>query len=220
MTCLTIPNLICREHEIDKDFKTPVRNHIKFPDVEEKKGTFAKKKTVFKEKKEKQTTPLPADSKKIASKTNFFSREGSHHKTARRQNEILSSPMKKDKEKLIKLAAGLNTAKKIKLNDTSKREARPSVVKDNKPSLGERLFAYMNTGSEQGKQDTPDDDVNKTAVAKSTTISLSSALPLLDSDSERRYLFYFEYEYIQIPTLHSCIPHLLFFFVMNLMMLQ
>ena len=190
------PIFLFREHEIDDELGTPVRNHIKFPGDEEKKSTLAKKKTTIVEKWHKQTSESLGlgDRKKIESKTRVHFEEPRQERTtsALKQTKKSSSALRPGGNKSFgKLVSGSSIPRKVKVNNVVKKELKSPRSDENKISLGNRFFAHVNGSSEpayQGEEDSENEDLNMAAVVKRET-NFSSGLPPLDADSEKRYIF-------------------------------
>ncbi|PON94145.1 DNA (cytosine-5)-methyltransferase [Trema orientale] len=193
-----LPNRIliyCLKHEIDEEIGTPVRNHVKFPGAEEKKSTSGKMKTSIGEKRQKQTSGLLGDGKKNVSKTKITvlpseeSLQGRTTYAASKLTKKSSFALKVgSKETSGKLSSGSNTPKRKKVNDASRKELNSPMAED---SLGNRLFELMNERSgtvKSGKQSTSDGKLNKATTVNPATEKLSSELPPLDADRERRLL--------------------------------
>lgn len=196
VTCLMVfPILLTRNHEIDEVLKTPIRDHIIFPGVENKRFSGSLK-TGAEGKKRKQTSEFQGDREKLVSNKRIIASgkpyQGRIGHAASKQNEKSSTVEVGGNKKNGKLFSGSNSARKVKVHDVSRKELKSPNVEENKSSLGDRLFALVDKGSEQlksGKQDRPDNELNKTAKVKPPTKNLSNEPPPLDADSERRYLF-------------------------------
>lgn len=179
-----LPNRIliyCLKHEIDEELGTPHRNHIKFPGVQEKKSTLAKKKVGTEETRQKQGSESLGDRKKIESKARVFPSEGvcqGKTASAAHKQSRLSSALKvggKQTASAGKLSSGSSISKKAKVNDATKKETKSPVAEEVKASLGDRLYEHMFEKSEPAKLERQD-----------TAKGLSSGLPPLDADSETR----------------------------------
>ncbi|GAV87260.1 DNMT1-RFD domain-containing protein [Cephalotus follicularis] len=187
-----LPNRIliyCLKHEIDDEIKTPIRDHIKFPDLAGKTSTF--------EEKKKKAFELLAN-KVVSKKSKLTSgdsiRDGSAVKTPKQFSAAV--PVRDGSKKIEKMSSGVNSLKKVKVTDLSRKSSKEGVksvsmqvdksfTDSENVSLGEQLYAFMTKGSEQvkrGKQDSTD------AGNKLTTKKLSSKLPVfdLDANTERR----------------------------------
>lgn len=173
-----------RKHEIDEELGTPHRNHIKFPGVQEKKSTLAKKKVGTEETRQKQGSESLGDRKKIESKARVSTSEGvCQGKTASAalKQSRLSSALKvggKQTASARKLSSGSSISKKAKVNDATKKETKSPIAEGVKASLGDRLYEHMFEKSEPAKLERQD-----------TAKGLSSGLPPLDADSETRSEF-------------------------------
>ncbi|XP_048328713.2 protein ENHANCED DOWNY MILDEW 2 isoform X3 [Ziziphus jujuba] len=184
-----LPNRIliyCLKHEIDRDLKTPIRNHIKFPGVEEKKSFLGNMKTSAEGKKRRQTSELLEDRENPVSKKRIIgsgkSSQGRFYHAASKQNEESYSVKVGGNKNITKKFSGLNTTTRV-----PKKDLKSSDVVEDKAFLGDGLFAQVSKGSERlksGKQDTPDDELNKAATLPPK--NLSNEPPTLDCDSERR----------------------------------
>ncbi|CAL2254900.1 unnamed protein product [Prunus armeniaca] len=192
-----LPNRVliyCTKHEIVESIGTPIRDHVKFPDVKEKKTTIVKRKTGFDEKKRKWTTESFLDREKsVTKKRNLSSEEfrrGQTAPTLSRQKLKLPFPAKVGGSKTSeKVPSRLDISRQVKVNSSLKKEIKTSVAEGKKSSLGDQLFDYMK-GSEQvksGKQGKPDGECNSATVNPASK-KLSSEEPSLDAASERRLL--------------------------------
>lgn len=190
---MVVPILLYRKHEIDEELGTPIRNHVKFPGMGEQKRTFGNKKFNIGEKRQKQTSEFLGDRKKIDSKTRVLPSEESHQGrttyAASKQSKKSTSALKVGgKKNTGKLSFGSSTSKKVKGNDASRKEQNSPMTEENK-SLGNRLFELANL-EKPGKQYISDGELNKAAVVNPATKKLSSDLPPLDADRERRFLLF------------------------------
>lgn len=184
-------SLLIREHEIDEEVGTPIRDHVKFPDVDEKKTTVVKKKTVFEENKRRLTSESLVVRDSSVSKKRKLSSEGLFRgRTAptiskQKMTSVAKVGGSRTNEKV---PFGLDLSRKGMVKNTLKREVEISVEK--KPSLDNRLCAYVKgSGSVKfGKQDTSDGELKseKTAKVDPTSKTLSSPPASLDSARERR----------------------------------
>ncbi|XP_038688579.1 protein ENHANCED DOWNY MILDEW 2 isoform X2 [Tripterygium wilfordii] len=182
-----LPNRIliyCLKHEIDEELGTPIRDHIIFPSVGEKKSNL--------KRKIKQESGLLKSQGKILQKNRSFSSEESFGGMARKVTKELPSAVKKGEATHgnKRLPHEPDSLRKVRGNDASQKFAKrikKSVPADASiPSLGDRLFNLMTQGSEKvvAQQDTPDG--NKTAAKKPTAKEIDHQLPPLDVDTERR----------------------------------
>ncbi|XVF03728.1 hypothetical protein REPUB_Repub05bG0018800 [Reevesia pubescens] len=191
--------IYCLKHKINDDIGTPERDHIKFPFVEDRK-------IAFNERKKRKASDLLTSHEKVGLKKKSLALGAtSQERTAMKAAKQLSSVVKdgQTSKKSEKFTPGTNSIKKVKATASSKKPLRQdsksvpmemgksSATDGNKTSLGDRLFTFMSRDSEQvklGRQDRLKCGINKTAMAKSTAKSLSSGVPSLDADSEKRLL--------------------------------
>ncbi|BBH02074.1 ENHANCED DOWNY MILDEW 2 [Prunus dulcis] len=184
-----LPNRVliyCLKHEIVKRIKTPIRDHLKFPDVNEKK-------TGLEEKKKKRAAESVLDREKsVTKKRNLPSEEFYRGKTAHTiSKQKLKSPcaVKVGASRTTeKVPFGLDISRRVKVNSSLKKEIKTSVAEERKSSFGDMLFGVK--GSEQvksGKQGKPDGERNS-AVVNLASKKLSSAPPSLDVATKRRLL--------------------------------
>ncbi|KAF4349475.1 hypothetical protein G4B88_015908, partial [Cannabis sativa] len=183
-----LPNRIliyCLKHEIDEDLGTPVRNHVKFPGVEEQKSTFRKKSTSIGEKRQKQTAELLTDRKKTKTRVPPLekSHEGRTTHAESKQSKKSFSAVKVGGKNTGKLPVGSSIYKKVKVNDASREEMNSPMAEENN-SLGDKLYTSGSVKSR--KRDTS--DVDKAAIVNPATKRSSSDLPPLDADREKRLL--------------------------------
>lgn len=183
---MVFPTLLSRKHEIDEEIGTPVRNHIKFPGVEDQKSTFGKKKTSIVEKKQ-QTSDVLGERKKIYSKTRVLpleeSQQGRTTSAASKQSKKSFSALKVGgKKNTGKLSSGSSIPQKVKVNDASTKELKSPRAEGNKPSLGDMLYEHVWPGEARS-----DGELNKAGIVKPATKRLSSEPPL-DADRKRRSL--------------------------------
>jgi len=86
-----------------------------------------------------------------------------------------------------------NEASKRGLNESKRplvpKETRKSEGAENKSSLGAKLFAFWQNGSEQINSGNKVNNVANNSQHVKPTKKLSSALPSLDEDAERRWIF-------------------------------
>ncbi|KAK9268634.1 hypothetical protein L1049_000391 [Liquidambar formosana] len=171
-----LPNRIliyCLKHEIDEEIGTPIRKHIKFPDVEKKKNIASE-------------MPLGKE-KGMLKKRSLASEDSPRERTAMKapkQVEKLSSALKEDP--LIKSRATDASRKSSRDNvkSVSVKADKSSTADENKISLGERLYNLMS----KGKQDTDDGDLDRMVAVKPAMKKSNSSPHRLDADSERRLL--------------------------------
>ncbi|CAN6557766.1 unnamed protein product [Malus baccata var. baccata] len=192
-----LPNrvlIFCTKHEMIKDIATPIRDHIKFPGVKEKRTAFIRKKTDFVEKKKKRTSESLQDREtSVTNKRKLSAKEFCRGQTAPmifKEKLKSSSPAKVGGSRNgKKLPAGLDTSRKLKVNCALKKKAKISVAGEQNTSLGDQLYAYRK-GSLQvksGKQGKPDGE-RDLAIFNPASKKLTSAPPSLDAATERRLL--------------------------------
>ncbi|XWS11283.1 hypothetical protein CRYUN_Cryun38cG0070900 [Craigia yunnanensis] len=185
--------IYCLKHKIKDDIGTPERDHIKFPFVEDRKIGFD-------QRKKRKASDLLTTHEKVGLKKESPALEDSSWKRT-----VLSSVVKdgQTSKKSEKVTPGTNSLGKVKVTGASIKPLRgnsksvpmevgkSSAIYENKNTLGDRLFAFMTQESEQvkpGRLDTLKSGLNKTARVKSTAKKMSSEMPSLDVDTERRLL--------------------------------
>lgn len=170
--------IFTREHEIDEDLATPLRDHIKFPIVAKKK---------------QPSELLSKKEKVLIRKRNLEVGNASSKKTYMKQTvdvDKLSGgakqgvPLRKGAGKFT----GVNCSKKSRVVDLPRKPLSKtssvvtSIQEKRKPPLGIGLYNLIKT---------PEDDAaaagehGRTRTVKSVA-SKASSLPPLDADSERR----------------------------------
>ncbi|XWS27788.1 hypothetical protein CRYUN_Cryun25bG0010300 [Craigia yunnanensis] len=191
--------IYCIKHKIKNDNETPERDHIKFPFVEDRKIAF------YERKKRKASNLLTNHEKVGLKKKSLALEDTSQERTAMKAAKQLSSVVKdgQTSKKSEKATPGTNSLKKVKgtgafekpLRQNSKsvlmEVSKSSAAGGNKTFLGDRLYAFMTQESapvKPGRQDTLEGGHDKTSRVKSTAKKLSSRVPSLDADSERRLL--------------------------------
>ncbi|XP_031375535.1 protein ENHANCED DOWNY MILDEW 2-like isoform X2 [Punica granatum] len=186
--------IYCLKHELDQGLGTPVRDHLKFPHVEEKK-------TAISGKRKKPTRELPAGiEKKVAEKSpasdEYLSR--TPRKTSDQKERLSSLANGSLKSKRAKVSTEQEIPKKAKVTNASGQSSKDNKKlgslaggnssaakeKEDTVSLGERLFSLYMEGSETEQVDAVKQD--KTLASETTLKKLDSSLPPLDADSERR----------------------------------
>ncbi|KAL7186639.1 hypothetical protein ACSBR2_028381 [Camellia fascicularis] len=182
-----IPNRIliyCLEHLIDDELCTPDRNHIKFPDDGQ-------------QKKKQASQQLSSKVKVLQKERNLASQDAPRKRTHEKVQKgvDLSSKIKEgnSSEKRVRLSTGLDTSKKQKVADTSRRplnntaatKVGKSTTDANRASLGERLYALINKDSRN--EDTSDSEHKQTLPDKPVAKEMSSSVPL-DDERKRRIL--------------------------------
>ncbi|KAF9666494.1 hypothetical protein SADUNF_Sadunf16G0235000 [Salix dunnii] len=183
-----LPNRIliyCLKHNIVKGIGTPVRDHIRFPNVGEKKSATEAQ-------KRRQTSECPANVEEGLSKKRRLTSEESFSETFRTEasKEMSSSA------KIIKITASekisseSNSLRKMNMNNPSRKTVRENTnsasseversitTNVNKTSLGDKLYAFMTNNSGKAK-------LRKQDVFGS---ELDMSLPSLDADTQRRLL--------------------------------
>ncbi|KAK8468512.1 hypothetical protein PHAVU_006G049800 [Phaseolus vulgaris] len=186
--------IYCLKHEIDDELGTPIRDHIKFPNV---KATVREVNT--------EDNAKPANKERVILNKNNIVSESLIGKKAAAKFSKLSGKMSSGKvgDKKSEKIFGSNISRK-KTNEASRRslneskrplipkETRKSEGAENKSSLGAKLFALWNNGSEQMNSGNRVDNVANNSRPVKPTKKLSSALPSLDEDSERRLVAMFK----------------------------
>ncbi|KAJ7960851.1 protein ENHANCED DOWNY MILDEW 2-like [Quillaja saponaria] len=196
-----LPNRIliyCLKHEIDDELGTPLRDHVKFPDVV--KPAFEENTITVQKKKKKLTSESLASKEKVVpKKKNIASDESLRKKSFAKEPKLTekSSSEKVDgKKKSETVISGSDVSRKMKRNDTSRKcmseSRRPTskeifkpYTEEKSPSLGDKLFAFLEQ-TKSGKQG--DGVVNKTKSVRPKKKELLCALPPLDTETERRLL--------------------------------
>ncbi|XVE50756.1 hypothetical protein DITRI_Ditri01bG0188800 [Diplodiscus trichospermus] len=191
--------IYCLKHDIKDDIGTPERDHIKFPFAEERKITFDER------KKRKASDLLTIHEKVGLKKKSLVSEDSLRERTVMKAAKPLSSVVKdgQTRKKSEKVTPGTNSLGKVKGTGASVKPlrgnakslpmevAKSSASDENKKSLGDRLFALMTQESDQvtpGRQYSLKSGPNKTDMVKHSAKKLSSGMPSLDADSERRLL--------------------------------
>ncbi|KAJ4725194.1 protein ENHANCED DOWNY MILDEW 2-like [Melia azedarach] len=191
--------IYCLKHEINDELGTPIRDHITFPGVEEKKS-------VVERPRKKQASAIPAGKRKVVSKhSSLTSEAASRGKFSVKALKRMPSDLElvETSRKSERVPAVTDSSKKVKATDVSRKFLkenvksrsvevdRSSLSDTKKTTLGDRLFAYVTQGNEQikpGKRDTADSENNKTLTTEPPRKKLNSELPSLDADSEWRLL--------------------------------
>ncbi|KAL4566889.1 hypothetical protein LXL04_031015 [Taraxacum kok-saghyz] len=171
--------IYCLNHEIDEELGTPARTLI-LQNIRNQpsKLPLKKKKTLLKESSEFTTKKPVIKSQKTGEKNPSTKMEDS---ISRKRTAIPIS--------------GSVPLKKKKLADTSKKPLKRSLsakVKtassnDGQPSLGSRLFDYVNKGTELEPNNVVKDDVS-VDESKQIESGLKEILPPIDEDSKQRIL--------------------------------
>lgn len=188
-----IPNRIliyCLKHEIDDELGTPIRNHIRFPNIGEKKKRPASELLPSKEKvgsRERKLASEDASGKRVAVKPQKgIDRVSSSIKqgdSLKKREGILSGPESSKKQKVTSSSGKL-------LNKSSSLKSNKFTVDESKGSLGDQLYTYYNKGSESFKSrkgDTAVSEPEQNQTVKTVAKDTSSLVPL-DADSKRRIL--------------------------------
>lgn len=177
-----------RKHEIDDELGTPIRDHIKFPNVKatireintEEKTKLATKERVILNKSNVELDNL-LDKRTIAKVSKLSGKMSSGKVGIKKSGKISETNISKKKA---------NEASRRCLNENKRsisKETERSDYEENRPSLGENLYAYyFQKGSEQVNSGTQVGNVADNSLSVKSTRNLSNASPLLDADSERR----------------------------------
>lgn len=195
-----------REHEIDEELLTPVRDHVKFPFTEEKKAFMKEKRRILEshvgrdKARPKVKDPALQDTCRKASVKPFRSSfPSSKDGVSTKKHGLVSSVpdhLKKRKvvDSFIKYKGVPQKSQKVmeesretgknKLGVKEAREAGKSKV-----SLGERLFNYIQEPNlaKPGRVIPVDSKHNNTDSIASK--EPGSEIPALDNDSQRRLVF-------------------------------
>ncbi|KAI3673839.1 hypothetical protein L6452_39969 [Arctium lappa] len=174
--------IYCLQHEIDEEIGTPARN-LKFQDILNSKMN------------------QPSKKKKVAVKEAGTDKEITFKKMSVQKSKkgvVKSSAVKPENssKKRASVSSGPESLKKKKIADTTKNPFRRTLstkVKtpgsnDNQPSLGSRLYDYMQKETESNnleEDDTPVADDKHTMAAKALQKEI---LPPIDADSRLRIL--------------------------------
>ncbi|KAM6581165.1 hypothetical protein CsatA_004939 [Cannabis sativa] len=183
-----------REHEIDENIGTPLRNHVKFPIVEKMKCTVKERNISIGEKRQKQTSELLVGQRKIESTARILPSEKSHvgrtnHNGSKQGNKSFSAS-KVGGTITGKLPVGSSISKKAEVNNTSREDLNPSMDDENS-SLGDKLYTLDNErlGSvKQLKLDSADVELKKAVIVDPTSKRSNSEHLPLDADREKRLL--------------------------------
>ncbi|KAL8116200.1 hypothetical protein AgCh_022627 [Apium graveolens] len=172
--------IYCLKHEIDEELATPLRDHIKFPNLAKKK---------------QPSELLSSKEKVLIRKRNLEVGDASSKKTYMKQTVDVDRvsgaakqgvPLRKGNGKFT----GVNCPKKSKVVDLSRKtlSRTSSVVKSSqekrKPPLGIGLYNLIYPSEDNAAADGEHD---QTRTVKSVA-SKACSLPPLDDDSERRIL--------------------------------
>lgn len=177
--------IYCLNHDIDEDLGTPVRTLI-FRNIRHSKMDQPSKLPLKKKKSVVKETGTDSENTLKKSVMKSQSQKGGEKSLATKM-EVSSSK----KRAPVPISSGSVPLKKKKVTDTSKKSLRRSLsakVKvssnDGQPSLGSRLFEYLNKGTE--KDETCVDDSKQTKAAKS--VEKEYYLSPIDEDSKQRIL--------------------------------
>ncbi|XP_077221708.1 protein ENHANCED DOWNY MILDEW 2-like [Tasmannia lanceolata] len=179
-----IPNRIliyCLDHEIDEDIGTPIRNHIRFPGIAEKK----------------KVRPLDSQSSKgkvLLKKKSVISEDSSKQRAATKPSKRLekvasdvmgSDPTKRTGKPLS--GQGIEPSKKSKTPDAFKKKLKGSV-KGNNTSVREERSASLKGLEIVKSKDLHDSKLGK-MLSPSSVLKKSSASPhLVDSETEKKIM--------------------------------
>ncbi|CAL5368374.1 unnamed protein product [Camellia sinensis] len=175
---------IRNQHLIDDEFCTPDRNHIKFLDDGQ-------------QKKKQASQQLSSKVKVLQKERSLASQDAPRKRTLEKVQKgvDLSSKIEEGNsfEKKVRLSTGLDTSKKQKVADTSRRplnntaatKVGKSTTNANRASLGERLYALINKDSRN--EDTSDSEHKQTLPDKRVGKEMSSSVPL-DDNRKRRHV--------------------------------
>ncbi|KAG4923840.1 hypothetical protein JHK87_049380 [Glycine soja] len=185
--------IYCLEHEIDDELGTPIRDHIKFPNVKatvreidaEENAKSATKERVILNKNNIDSKNLFG--KKATAKVSKLPGKMSSGKVGDKKSEKISRS-NISRKKINEASRCFNENKR----STISKETKKSDGAENRPSLGAKLFALKQNSSEHINSGNEADDVAKNTLAVKPTKKLSSTLPALDADSKRRLLALFK----------------------------
>uniref|UniRef100_A0A2P2LWL4 Uncharacterized protein MANES_15G064900 n=6 Tax=Rhizophora mucronata TaxID=61149 RepID=A0A2P2LWL4_RHIMU len=173
-----LPNRVliyCLKHEIEDDIGTPVRDHIRFPE----------------EKKRQVTSELPTGKGKLLlKKRKLMSENSSLDKTIGKASKKISINKKAESTKRSNaISVQHDSLNKLGTNDATKRSLKKNLkvaskevdnsatATANNSSLGDMLFDFI-----------IDNEVDKGVMVETSTENVSSELPELDVDTQRRLL--------------------------------
>lgn len=175
-----------RKHEIEEELETPIRNHIKFPDAEGKKG--------------KQTSDSVGRGKVLQKKGDLALEVAASKNVARKLKMVQKSSLGGKQIDLSKTNEGRlsipESSRKRKLSDYSKtaskrnppRKYDKSIVGDREASLGEQLYEqYFDEDSVRAKAVGGEASDKKEQLKADRHVSKEANKPVkLDADSEKR----------------------------------
>ncbi|KAL2322732.1 hypothetical protein Fmac_027111 [Flemingia macrophylla] len=198
--------IYCLKHEIDDELGTPIRDHIKFPQV--RASTVREINTVENVK--------PATKERVILDKNYIESENLFGKRTiakvSKQSSKFSSGKVGEKKSVKISGSNLSMNKTSETSGRSLNESKRLISKatrksdaaESRPSLGAKLFAFYRNSSEQNNSAIQVvDEANNTLPVRPAK-KLSSTLPSLDADSERRLSALFK-EAISSITLESVI---------------
>lgn len=172
---------ITRKHEIDDELGTPFRD-IRFPGVK---------------KKEHVPEFRGSSGKVLSDKKTLISKDSFSERATAKEKWDLSEKEDVKLKRSGNTSSGLDSSRKVKESDASKKPSRGSMIADatgvkrfgqgSKTSLGDRLFSLMKSSEgKSGKQELLTSEPDDTLKHKDYTKKLSSDIPSLDADAERR----------------------------------
>ncbi|RDX92857.1 Protein ENHANCED DOWNY MILDEW 2, partial [Mucuna pruriens] len=188
--------IYCLNHELDHELGTPIRDHIKFPNM---KATVQKINCTIKQKK-------PATKERVILKKKNVDLDNSSCKSTAKESK-LTGKLSSDKvgsKKSNKMISGSNISRKKKSKETSKcsTENKRSISKKfempdceqnpDQPTVGEELYALKNEDSERIEHDNQVDNMITKPLFVKPIRKLSTELPPLDADSEKSLLALFK----------------------------
>ncbi|XP_021906184.1 LOW QUALITY PROTEIN: protein ENHANCED DOWNY MILDEW 2-like [Carica papaya] len=180
--------IYCLDHKIDDSLLTPIRDHIKFPGIEEN---------------EKRAPELPVHKGTTGLKKRYLtSDDSSQGKTVLKAPKQLGSA-KGEASEHEKFSSSRDTQRRMKVSNAPRKPMmkvmkttvmdvnKSSATNEDKVSLGKRLYEFMNHGSDQakiGRRDTADSKHGKNKILKPATKKLSIEPLSIDAGTERRLL--------------------------------
>lgn len=187
-----------RNHDIDEEVGTPARDHIKFPGLEESKIPTQQKKISTGDARKGKTIDFLGSREKVVSKKgnllNDFQGK-SAAKVTKSFERSLSQGKVLGKETEKSLVG--SESRKVKLGNVSRKSLNQnseSVLMDVDKSIKVRKsslvgkYGTTTKRSDQNKSSKEDNtELGKSDASKSLTKKLSSEMPQLDADTERRW---------------------------------
>ncbi|KAL2666000.1 hypothetical protein GLYMA_02G296200v4 [Glycine max] len=187
--------IYCLNHKIDRELGTPVRDHIKFPNME---PTVQKINTTIEQKE-------PATKERVILKKKNVDLDNSSGKSIAKGSKLTGklSSHKVGSKKTKKIISGSNISRKPKSKETSrcltenkrsiskKSEMSDSEQNYNQPTIGE-IYALQKEGLKRIKHDNKVNNVITNPLSVKPIESLSVELPPLDADSEKSLLTLFK----------------------------